>query len=58
MPRWTRPSLAYYDAYAEGVNAYLSEHDGADVSFEYAMLGMQNPDYVIEPWAPKTRWRG
>ncbi|HYJ49013.1 MAG TPA: penicillin acylase family protein, partial [Microbacterium sp.] len=48
------PAVAgYYDAYAAGVNAYLSEHDGADVSFEYAILGMQNPDYVIEPWTPE-----
>ena len=43
---------SYYDAYAEGVNAYLGEHDGADVSFEYAVLGLQNPDYEIEPWTP------
>ncbi|GAA5034591.1 penicillin acylase family protein [Microbacterium fluvii] len=42
----------YYDAYAEGVNAYLAEHDGADVSFEYAVLGLQNADYEIEPWTP------
>ena len=48
------PAIAdYYDAYAEGVNAYLAEHDGADVSFEYAILGLQNPDYEIEPWTPE-----
>ncbi|MDY0908056.1 penicillin acylase family protein [Microbacterium sp. CFBP9034] len=43
---------AYYDAYAEGVNAYLADHDGADASFEYAVLGLQNDDYKIEPWSP------
>lgn len=43
---------AYYEAYAEGVNAYLAENDGADASFEYAILGLQNPDYRIEPWTP------
>ena len=43
---------AYYDAYAEGVNAYLAENDGPDASFEYAVLGLQNPDYAIEPWTP------
>ena len=43
---------AYYDAYAEGVNAYLKGHDGAEVSLEYAVLGLQNPDYEIEPWTP------
>jgi penicillin amidase len=42
----------YYDAYAEGVNAYLADHQGADASFEYAILGLQNPDYEIEPWTP------
>ena len=43
---------AYYDAYAEGVNAYLADHSGAEASFEYAVLGLQNPDYEIEPWTP------
>lgn len=43
---------AYYDAYADGVNAYLAENQGADASFEYAILGLQNPDYQIEPWTP------
>jgi len=42
----------YYDAYADGVNAYLADHEGADASFEYAVLGLQNPDYEIEPWTP------
>ncbi|WP_109208767.1 MULTISPECIES: penicillin acylase family protein [Microbacterium] len=43
---------AYYDAYADGVNAYLADHQGADASFEYAVLGLQNADYEIEPWTP------
>ncbi len=43
---------AYYQAYADGVNAYLAGHDGAEVSLEYAILGMQNPGYRIEPWTP------
>ncbi len=47
------PTIAsYYEAYAEGVNAYLADHDGADASLEYAVLGLQNPDYEIEPWTP------
>jgi penicillin amidase len=40
----------YYEAYADGVNAYLAEHQGAEASLEYAVLGLQNPDYEIEPW--------
>src|SRR5690606_25889065 len=42
----------YYDAYAAGVNAYLSSRSGAELSLEYAVLGMQNPDYRPEPWEP------
>ena len=43
---------AYYEAYADGVNAYLAEHRGADASLEYAVLALQNDDYDIEPWTP------
>ncbi|MDQ0575946.1 penicillin acylase family protein [Agromyces albus] len=46
------PSRALYDAYAEGVNAYLAERDGAGLSLEYAVLGLQNPGYAPEPWSP------
>ena len=42
----------YYEAYADGVNAYLADHQGAAASLEYAILGLQNPDYEIEPWTP------
>ncbi|MDX1468758.1 MAG: penicillin acylase family protein [Acidimicrobiia bacterium] len=38
--------------YADGVNAYLSEHDGAEVSLEYGILALTNPSYEIEPWTP------
>lgn len=44
--------LAHFQAYADGVNAYLADHGGADVSLEYAILGVQNSDYEIEPWTP------
>lgn len=46
------PSRAGYDAYAEGVNAYLAERSGADLSLEYAVLGLQNAGYSPEPWTP------
>lgn len=42
----------YFEAYADGVNAYLADHDGAAVSLEYAVLGLQNADYEIEQWTP------
>ncbi|MCD1571899.1 penicillin acylase family protein [Agromyces mediolanus] len=41
---------AIYDAYADGVNAYLAERSGAELSLEYAVLGLQNPGYSPEPW--------
>lgn len=49
---------SYYEAYADGVNAYLSDRDAADVSLEYAVLGLQNADYEIEPWvaADSVAW--
>ncbi|MFJ5832334.1 penicillin acylase family protein [Streptomyces sp. NPDC093089] len=42
----------YLQAYAEGVNAYLKDHEKpAEISVEYAALNLTN-DYVIEPWTP------
>jgi len=45
-------SLNMLDAYAAGVNAYLDGRAKADISLEYTVLSLQNPDYVIEPWVP------
>ena len=45
-------TLGYYQSYADGVNAYLDDHQGADLSLEYAVLGLQNPGYEVEPWTP------
>ncbi|CAG7601303.1 penicillin acylase family protein [Leucobacter soli] len=49
LPAETR---GYYEAYAEGVNAYLAQRSGARLSLEYAVLGLQNADYAPEPWTP------
>lgn len=49
---------SYYDAYAEGVNAYLDQRSGADLSLEYAVLGLQNPDYSPSPGRASTRSHG
>lgn len=45
-------SLRYYQDYADGVNAYLKQRSGAELSLEYALLGLQNPSYRPEPWTP------
>ncbi|MGH2625653.1 MAG: penicillin acylase family protein, partial [Anaerolineales bacterium] len=45
-------STAILEAYAEGVNAYLADHHGAELSLEYAVLGLTNSGYEVEPWQP------
>ncbi len=39
-------------SYADGVNAYLSDHGGARLSLEYAVLKLNNGAYQPEPWTP------
>ncbi len=39
-------------AYAEGVNAYLANHQGNALSLEYAVLKLINRNYRPEPWQP------
>lgn len=46
------PSREILSSYAEGVNSYLEDRSGAEVSLEYAVLGIQNSGYQIEPWKP------
>lgn len=45
-------SLEIMQSYADGVNAYLAEHTGGDLSLEYTVLKLINPDYNPEPWQP------
>ena len=52
IPLLTDRSRDILDAYSAGVNAYLADHSGDQLSLEYAVLGLQNPDYVPEPWQP------
>lgn len=42
----------FLTAYAEGVNAWLADHDGGAASLEYTLLGLTNRGYEIEPWHP------
>ena len=39
-------------SYAEGVNAYLKDHEATALSLEYSILGLLNSNYTIEPWTP------
>ncbi len=43
---------AYLQAYADGVNAYLGEHQGSAISLEYTVLKFLNPGYKPELWQP------
>ena len=43
-------SQAILDAYAEGVNAYLAERQGPNLSLEYAIVGILSPGYKPAPW--------
>jgi len=43
---------AVLDAYSAGVNAYISETTGTDLSLEYLFLGVLNSDYEPSPWTP------
>ena len=43
---------AYLQAYADGVNAYLEDRESAELSLEYAVLGLTGPDYAPDPWTP------
>jgi penicillin amidase len=45
-------TLAILQAYADGVNAYLAERDGSELSLEYAFLGLLSPSYRVQPWTP------
>lgn len=38
------------DAYASGVNAYVSSHEMSEISLEYTLLGIGGLDHEIEPW--------
>ncbi|MCX6035514.1 MAG: penicillin acylase family protein [Chloroflexi bacterium] len=45
-------SLTILNAYTDGVNAYLSDHQGTAISLEYGILKILTPGYKPEPWTP------
>ncbi|MFC4012266.1 penicillin acylase family protein [Nonomuraea purpurea] len=51
LPELAQETKDYLDAYAKGVNAWLSANQRAsDRSLEYSILKLQNGDYRPEPW--------
>ena len=45
-------TLAMLEAYSEGVNAYLADHEGAELGFEYVFVNVLNSGYEPKPWEP------
>jgi penicillin amidase len=37
-------------AYADGINTYLADHQNSALSLEYTVLKLLNPNYKPEPW--------
>ncbi|OKH39557.1 penicillin acylase family protein [Nostoc calcicola FACHB-389] len=50
IPQINAQMKAYLEAYADGVNGYLANHQGSTLSLEYAVLKFLNPGYQPEPW--------
>ena len=44
--------VANLQAFADGVNAYLSSRAPDDLALEYTLLGLTGVSITIEPWAP------
>ncbi len=42
----------HLQSFADGVNAYLADHDGSTLSLEYAVLGLTGSDYTPAKWTP------
>ncbi|MGI8888077.1 MAG: penicillin acylase family protein [Nocardioidaceae bacterium] len=42
----------YLESFSQGVNAYLGDHDGAEISLEYGLLGLTGLDYTPAEWTP------
>ncbi|MBT3239837.1 MAG: penicillin acylase family protein [Chloroflexi bacterium] len=45
-------TLGIFNYYSSGVNAYLEEHAGTEISLEYLFLNLLNRGYEPEPWKP------
>jgi penicillin amidase len=53
LPTLAPSTRQYLQAYADGVNAYITKAGSPDkMAFEYSVLGQQFPDYRVEPWSP------
>jgi penicillin amidase len=53
LPKLAPSTRQYLQAYADGVNAYITKSGSpANMGVEYSVLGQRFPDYRVEPWSP------
>jgi penicillin amidase len=53
LPTLSLATRQYLQAYADGVNAYISKAGSPDnMAVEYSVLGKSFPGYHVEPWTP------
>jgi len=52
LPLLAPETRSYLQSYADGVNAYLADRSGAELSLEYAVLCIDGFDYTPAPWTP------
>jgi penicillin G amidase len=53
LPTLAPSTRQYLQAYADGVNAYITKAGSpANMGVEYSVLGQSFPDYRVEPWTP------
>jgi penicillin G amidase len=53
LPTLAPSTRQYLQAYADGVNAYITKTGSpANMGVEYSVLGQSFPDYRVEPWTP------
>jgi len=53
LPTLASSTRQYLQAYADGVNAYITKAGSPDkMGLEYTVLGQKFPDYRVEPWSP------
>jgi len=53
LPTLAASTRQYLQAYADGVNAYITKAGSPDkMALEYSVLGQKYPDYRVEPWSP------
>ena len=53
LPTLAASTRQYLQAYADGVNAYITKAGSPDkMGLEYSVLGQKFPDYRVEPWSP------